>query len=756
MASKGILAGPVVGLKYQTPRHCGVTNERGEFDYEIGERVAFLIGSQAMGSALGALRLTLADIVSRVDGNPHKLMDPGLTNIARFLCTLDYEGNLDTGIVIPPRVHDIIGRRRIDFRHDVDFAGGPADKIAAFADDPTVIGILADLNRAGVFAESASRSLCSPATARNEVRRHIMGIRRFRDVRIPLRNGLYVLADVFRPDKEGKFPVIMNCGPYGRAFYHHSICSQADFLAHEEMEERYFLGNPDGLVFENHETVNTAVWVPADYVVIRVDGPGSGKNPGKLAPWGIETAEAFRDAIEWAADQPWTNGHVGLWGMSYYAMSQHAAASLKPRGLKAMVAIGTDIDMYEEVAYTGGILNAEFFSHWYRNGVLPPVCGTPDEVGFTDLVRRAPFKDSDPAAAFGPRSTVFMNADISSVQVPLWVVACTTHVAHFHQLGSSEAYLSTPTPNKKIDFLEDWFTKPYSRWAVADHMAFFDHWLKGVQNGIMERPPVRLEIRAGNGCSVLQDEQEWPIARTQYQRWHFDASPSEWPGDEHRPDFLRLSTTAPTASARATYSAEVPIECRSGPPSALMAIKPPSASLAWKTGVSFISEPVAEDTVLAGYGKAGLWVSSTTEDMDIFLGIRIIDAQGQEVDYAGPTTMGLRATHYPLMKGWLKVSHRQVDEARTTVYTVKHTHLKSDHAPLVPDAPVMVEIEIIPTAALIKRGHRIRVDIQPFDGFDHGTRHFYDPTYHDRAQNTIWTGPGHPGYVQLPVVPPPR
>ena len=420
MSLKGILAGPVVGLKYQTPRHCGVTNERGEFDYEPGERVAFLIGSQAMGSALGAPRLTLADIVSRVDGNPHKLMDPGLTNIARFLCTLDHVGNLDTGILIPPRVHDIIGRRRIDFRHDVDFAGGPTDKIAAFADDPNVMGILADLNRAGIFAEGESRTLCSAATARNEVRRHIMGIRRFRDVRIPLRNGLFVLADVFRPDKEGRFPVIMNCGPYGRAFHHHSICSQADFLAHEEMEERYFLGNPEGLVFENHETVNTAVWVPADYVVIRVDGPGTGKNPGKLAPWGIETAEAFRDAIEWAADQPWTNGHVGLWGMSYYAMSQHAAASLKPRGLKAMVAIGTDIDMYEEVAYTGGILNAEFFSHWYRNGVLPPVCGTPDEVGFTELVRRAPFKDSDPAAAFGPRSTVFMNADISAVQVPLW------------------------------------------------------------------------------------------------------------------------------------------------------------------------------------------------------------------------------------------------------------------------------------------------------------------------------------------------
>ncbi|MCP5328941.1 MAG: CocE/NonD family hydrolase [Steroidobacteraceae bacterium] len=754
MSLKGILAGPISGLRYQTPRHAGVTSDRGEFTYEPGERIAFLVGGQALGSAVGAPRLTLADLISRVDGNPGKLMDPGLTNVARFLCTLDRDDNLDTGVQIPPQVHDIIGRRRIDFRHDVDFAGVQADPVAAFAADPVVVGILADLDRAGVFAGAKPRTVCSPAAARNQVRRNILGIRRCRDVRIPLRNGLHVLADVFRPDKDGRFPVVMNCGPYGRAFNHHSICSEADFLAHEEMEERYFLGNRDGLVFENHETVNTAVWVPADYVVMRVDGPGSGRNPGKLAPWGIETAEAFRDAIEWAAEQPWSNGHVGLWGMSYYAMSQHAAASLNPRGLKAMIAIGTDLDMYEEVAYTGGILNEEFFLHWYRAGVLPPVCGTPNEVGFMDLVRSAPFKDSDPAAAFGPRSTVFMNADLRDVQVPLWVVACTTHLAHFHQLGSSEAYLATPTPHKKIDFWEDWFTKPYSRLAVADHMAFFDHWLKGVDNGVMARPPVRLEIRAGNGCSYLQEEQEWPVARTRYTRWHFDAVPADWAGDEHRSDFLRLSTTAPASRAQATYSAEIPLECRSGPPAALIASKPPSALLAWKTGVSFISEPVAEDMVLAGYGKAGLWVSSTSADMDIFLGVRIIDEQGHEVDYAGTTTMGLRATNFPLMKGWLKVSHRRIDAARSTEYTVKHTHRKADYAPLSPGEPVKIEIEIIPTTALIRRGHRIRVDIQPFDGFDHGTRHAYDPSYHDGARNTIWTGPEHPGYVQLPVVPP--
>lgn len=751
MLLTGIFAGPIVGLKYKAPSCSGFTNEKGEFNYQEGERVAFLIGDIAFGSAIGAPRLNLAQVVSRVDGNIQKLLDPGLTNIARFLCSLDQDGNLDGGIVIAPEVHDVIGRRLINFRRDVSFAGPQADHVRDFEEDPAIGKLLEELDRGGAFTARTPRRLCSAAAARNEVRRNILGIRRFREVKIPLQNGSYVYADVFRPDKDGQFPVVMNCGVYGRAFHHHSICDDADFEAHEEKEERYFQGNSDGLIFENHETVNTADWVPHDYVVMRVDGPGTGKSPGKLAPWGFTTAEAFRDAIDWAGEQPWSNGNVGLWGMSYYAMTQQAAASLQPSHLKAMISIGTDVDLYEEVVYTGGILNEEFFPFWFKAGVLSAVCGEPDSVDFMGIARAAPFKDSNVPAIFGPRSEVFMNPDMSGVKVPLWTIACTTHPAHFHQLGSSEAYLVTNTTEKKIDFWEDWFTRSYSATAVADHRAFFDHWLKGIDNGIMARPPVRLDIRAGDGCSYLQEEDEWPIARTNYVKWHLDASPSAWKGDEWRSDFLRLSTVEPDEERHADYSAKIPLENRTAP--SLLPIAPPSALLAWKTGLSFISDPVTEDMVFAGYSKAKLWVSSTSEDMDIFVSLRIFDEQDREVDYAGPGTMGMPTTHYPLAKGWLKVSHRKPDEARSTHYTIKHTHLKADYAPLENGEVVPVEIEIIPNTALIRKGHRIRLDIQPFDGFHHGARHAYDPSYHDNARNVVYTGPDHQSYVQLPIVP---
>jgi uncharacterized protein len=753
MSLTGVFAGPIAGLKYQTPSGSGLTNQRGEFHYCKGERVTFLVGSTSIGSAVGAPRVNLAQLVGRVDGNVQKLLDPGLTNIARFICTLDKNGDLDGGIEIASEVHEILDGRTINFRHDVVFAGPVPDQIRDFQEDPDIGRLFEDLARRGAFSDRTPRRLSSAAAARNEVRRHILGILRFRDVRIPLRNGSYVYADVFRPAKEGRFPVVMNCGVYGRAFHHHSICDDHDAEVHEEIEQRYFQGNSDGLIFENHETVNTVDWVPHDYVVMRVDGPGTGKNPGKLAPWGFATAEAYRDAIEWAGEQSWSNGNVGLWGMSYYAINQHAVASLEPSHLKAMIAIGTDVDLYEELLYTGGIPNEEFFPFWYKAGVLSAVCGQPDEVDFMGIAKAAPFKDSNRAAIFGPASEVFMSPDMSKVKVPLWAVACTTHPAHFHQLGSSEAYLATRTTDKKIDFWEDWFTKSYSKATVADHMAFFDHWLKGVDNGVMDRPPVRLEIRTGNGSSYLQEENEWPIARTNYLKWYFDASPSDWHGDEWRSDFLRLLSVVPDAERKADYSAEIPIESRTGPPPIALPVATPSVLAAWKTGISFISAPVADDMVFAGYSKAKLWVSSTSEDMDIYVSLRILDEKDREVDYIGTATMGMPTKHYPLAKGWLKVSHRKLDASRSTEYTAKHTHFKADHAPLKNGEVVPVEIEIIPSTARIRKGHRIRVDIQPFDGFRHGTRHGYDPSYHDGARNVVYTGPDHLSYIQLPIVP---
>ncbi|WP_410623670.1 CocE/NonD family hydrolase [Amycolatopsis sp. cmx-8-4] len=746
MVRAGRLAGPIAGLRFDTPTCSGVTDHAGTFQYRDGEVVTFSVGDLVVGVARGAQRLTLADLVARVGGNVAKVADPGLTNIARFLLTLDEDGNPDNGITLTPQVHELVGDRAVDFRYRImSLPGAAIDPVQAFTDDPVLARLLDELNHAEAFTDTTPRTLVSAAAARNEVRRHILGIRRYRDVKIPLRNGSFVYADVFRPDGDEPVPVVMNCGVYGRAFVHHSICTEEDAEHHEVMEDRYFRGNPDGYEYENHESVNTATWIPRGYALVRVDGPGAGKSPGTLGIWGIAEAEAYYDAIEWVGVQSWSNGNVGLWGMSYYAVNQHAVASLKPSHLKAMIAIGTDTDLYEEVAYTGGILNEEFFPGWFAHGIVPAICGDVDAKDFLAAARANPFKDSDPSTIFGPRSEVLMSPDLSEVDVPLWTVAATAHPGNFHQLGSSETYLNTPTSHKKLDFWEDWFVKSYSAAAVEDHVAFFDHWLKGVDNGIMDTPPVRLEIRTGRGGSYLQEEQEWPIARTEYVKWYLDATPA--PRGPAGCDHVGgLARSVPETDQAATYSAEAT-------PAAAVAADVVSAPCS--PGATFLSEPFEADTVLAGYSKLVVWVASTSEDMDVFVALRVLDEQGREVDFCGPALIpGISTRFYPLAKGWLKVSHRKLDPARSTEFRPKHTHLRADHAPLRDGEIVPVEVEIIPNTGLIRKGQRLRVDIQSHTGVGHGMRHAYDPAYHDGARNTIFTGPEHPSYVQLPVVPP--
>jgi hypothetical protein len=126
MTQTGFLAGPIAGLRYETPTHQGLTGAEGEFLYEEGERVAFLVGATPIGNVSARPRVNLAQIVARVDGDVAKLRDPGLTNVARFVFTLGRKNIRDHGTQIAPEVHDIIGRRHIDFRHDADFTGTAA------------------------------------------------------------------------------------------------------------------------------------------------------------------------------------------------------------------------------------------------------------------------------------------------------------------------------------------------------------------------------------------------------------------------------------------------------------------------------------------------------------------------------------------------------------------------------------------------------------------------------------------------------
>jgi predicted acyl esterase len=739
----GVFAGPIAGLKYQTPTLSGVTNDSGEFQYRADEAITFLVGGIVLGATEAAPRLNLAQLANRVDGNVDRLLDPSVTNLARFVHTLDQAGSIESGVTIAPVVHELIGSAPINFSPPVMpmGQGGAGD----FANDPVLRQILETLNATpGVFNDKTPRTLCDAATSRNELRRNIRGIIKMTDVRIPLRDGSYVCADVFRPAAAGRYPIVMSKGFYGKSFYHDCICNDADVIRKEEMEDRYFTGNPDGAQYENHETVDTSVWVPEGYVCIRVDARGVCKSPGLQAPFSVQEAEDYYDAIEWAGTQAWSNGNVGLWGMSYLAMAQHSVASLQPPHLKAMIAQGTDADIYNEALYGGGIFGSGFWNWWWKIWSGNNHCGDRPETDWMARVLATPFNDIN---AYGPRGSIFMRPDMSKATAPVWIVGPQVG-AIIHQLGSSETYIrSTAAKARKFDFTDAWFPGSYSKKSIAEHMRYFDYWLRGNDNGVMEEAPVRVQVRTGNGAHFVLHEHEWPIARTQYRRWYLDARPAEWQNDDRRPNMLRIVESQPVASGCAEYAADLDL----GTPT----LAPAGASDGtprWSTGVSFISEPMQEDLLLAGYMKVGLWVQSNSEDMDVFVSLRVLDEHDREIRYES-VVLPVDPVHiHPVGHGLLKVSRRKLDDERTTEYWPVHTHLEGDCAPLQRGEIVPVEIGLNPSTAMIRKGHRLLVDVQPYAPAGVPVR-AYDRSYHVDAVNKLYTGPEHPSYLQLPIIP---
>lgn len=739
----GVFAGPVLGLKYETPTVRGVTNERGEFTYRSGEAVTFLIGRLALGSTLGSTRINLAQLVPRADGNIEKLHDAGVTNLARFLLTLDEDGDAENGVTLTPAVHDIVGSRVIDFEQFMQTLNG-ADPEATFAADPQVLNLLGALNAAsGVFKADAPRELRGAAAARNELRRNIRGIIKMTDVKIPLRDGSCVYADVFRPAADGAYPVIMNKGFYGKAFNHGCICDASDAVKKEQLEDQFFSGNPAGLQYENHESVNASDWVPNGYVTIRVDARGVGKSPGFQSPLGRQEAEDYYDAIEWSAAQPWSNGNVGLWGMSYYAMSQHNVASLRPPHLKAMIALGTDADSYNDYLYAGGLFSEGFWTWWWKVLTAHNWCGERRETDWMADALAHPFNDP---AVYGPDAASFMTPELEKATASVWIVG-TQAGAVIHQLGSSEAFIhSTGAESRKFDLLDAWFPHSYQASTVTEHMRYFDYWLKGIDNGIMDEPPVRAQVRTGNGSFYDLHETEWPIARTQYTRFYLDAGDSTWKGDEHGREVFRLSSMPPEQEQCAAYDAHLHLGQPIPAPTLRVGGTP-----RWATGVSFVSDPVSEDMVLLGYMKVGLWVSSTSTDMDLHVALRVIDDEDHEIRYEA-VVLPMDPHHiHPVGAGVLKVSHRKLDPVRSTEYWPVHTHIESDYAPLHDSEVVAVEIGLNPSSAFVRKGYRLRVDVQPTSPAGLPAR-AYDESYHIGATNTLYTGPDHPSYVQLPLL----
>jgi uncharacterized protein len=516
-----------------------------------------------------------------------------------------------------------------------------------------------------------------------------------RDVFITMRDGVRLCVNVFRPDKTGKFPVIMAfVGPYGKdsAPQEYSY-GRYDYFVDLGLDVGKFRIS-EATPFEGPDP---GYWVPNDYVVIHLDTRGFFKSEGEKQIHSTIETEDYFEIIEWAGTREWSNGNVGLSGVSYLAVSQYYAASLHPPHLKAISPWEGFSDEYRDRRFPGGVPESTFSLEWKKRNV--PGTMTEAEVSaFLDPVSNRNLMNGAP--------------ELEKIHVPALI--CASWSDHgLHTRGSFEVF-------KRISSEQRWlYTHGRKKWeayysddALTYQKRFFDHFLKDIDNGMGAMPRVRLEVRETKDTCAVRDENEWPLTRTQYKKLFLDANGTLIPDKASQEGKMRYDSSTGKAEFILTFD---------------------------------------RDTELSGHMKLKLWVSADEgDDMDLLVGVKKIDSSGEEVHFIGTAMSGY--VKGIVARGWLRVSLRELDENKSTPWQPILKHQKEKR--LKPGEIVPVEIEILPSSTLFRKGESMKLVIQGrdlIDGPPWGWLGFR--VLINKGVHTIHVGGDFDSHLLVPVIP---
>ncbi|MDR7093218.1 CocE/NonD family hydrolase [Hydrogenophaga laconesensis] len=562
-------------------------------------------------------------------------------------------------------------------------------------------------------------------------------------IRMP--DGVVLRADVYRPvDESQRSPVIISHGVYAKGLsYQEGYPMQWEKMVRDYPEILQGSSNK----YQAWEVTDPERWVPHGYAVVRVDSRGAGWSEGVLDPMSPQETEDFCSSIEWAAEQPWSNGSVGVLGISYYANMAWRVAERRPRGLKAVIPWEGFIDLYRDPTYHGGILN-EFSRKWAaiqavtvqyglgsrarRNPNTGESIAGPVDMSDNELARRrrdlyAQSLDEPLDGPFWRRRT----PDPSRIDMPFLSCANWGGMG-IHPRGNFSGFTESPSGHKWLEVHGDSHWSLFSsNYGIDLQRRFLDHFLKGVDNSWDATPRVQLNIRHADGRFERRDEHEWPLARTEWTRLYLDAGQST------------MTPDAPAVPSKASYAAT-------------------------GRGLSFRLPPVSRDTEITGPIAARLYIESSTSDADFFLVVQVFDPDGKELTFQGaldPNT--------PIAMGWLRASHRRVDASRSKPWQPYHPH--DEVQPLTAGQVYELDIEILPTSIVLPTGWSLGLAVRgrdyEYEGevdsfgtqFYYATRGTGGMTHNDPRNRppglfdnlvTLHTGGDKASYLLVPIVPP--
>ncbi|HEY1969053.1 MAG TPA: CocE/NonD family hydrolase [Pseudonocardia sp.] len=570
-----------------------------------------------------------------------------------------------------------------------------------------------------------------------------------RDLRVTMRDGVRLTVDVYRPDTSQPLPVLYACSLHNKDMQGPDL---ADVLPAQPAYSSLWFGPI--------EAGDSRRLVTNGYAHVIAQARGTAKSEGEY----LRDRWDHYDMIEWITQQPWCDGNVDMIGISAYAGEQWRAAAQGHPALKAIFpydacsAFGGMFGFRD--FHPGGVLHTmpyilESFStiHESRNipSALPAeqeelwgaAMANPDYRMYTNLYNILTQKGQRSGLMFHnlvepwePDGVLDAAQEMfDRIRIPFYTGSGAYAYSYkLHWLGAQHYFQNVRHEHRKLLFTGPAHVeRPFHEYH-DEILRWYDHWLKGVDTGILDEPPVRYWV---TGANTWRTGTDWPLPETVWTKYYL----SSW----------QRITTEPPALPDTTNSANAA-------PDAFVQMPPTQTRQVAR--LRFLSEPLPNDVLVAGPISLTLYASIDDTDTNWII---VLSDVGPDVSVRtareGERDLPAGLPERELTRGWLKASYRAIDPERDTPWEPCHRLTHDAIEPVVPGEVVEYRIQILATANQFKAGHRICLDIMSADmptgtgGMSHVEYQAYHVCRSTTVCHRIYRDGEHPSHLLLPIIP---
>lgn len=549
-----------------------------------------------------------------------------------------------------------------------------------------------------------------------------------KDVYVTMPDGVRICMDIYRPKDKGKYPVLFSMGAPGK-----ELQAMHQWMPPNRRTDHLW----DGFI----EAGNSVYLVSKGYIHIVADSRGSGQSEG-IFGFHASDRKDLKFLMEWAAEQPWCDGNVGTFGISYYGVNSLLVTTEQPKSMKAAFLQEFVTDAYRQGQYHGGIMTQFFYNLQHgvggdsgfvlntesyqkmadvpedvRNALIEKARSNDDIKHFSNLYQlchypqKNPFmipvllNDTDNEFYAGVSAS---DEEMARINIPVYISGPWLNIQY--TLAAFDAWERIQgVPKKLLITPGTFFDRPY--YELHDEiLRWYDYHFKGINNGIMDEPPVKLWL---SGREEYIKENEWPIARSKwtklYLRHHNRLNETPEPMENMPPDgFCQTMLAAANEIKSITYQ----------------------------------TEPFSRPTKVIGPMSLNIFASIDNTDTNWIAAMYDLAPDGSKT---------------LLSMGFLRASHRALDPVKSKPYRPYHPHTKESIESIKPGKVYEYNIELIPIGHEFQKGHRLLLEIRNAESpKDEIYQKFFPGGYHlplgKTVSHWIYQDKNRPSHLYLPFV----